>query len=154
MKIIIFTLVSAILAVGLFSNVSFAEAPQKGFNDYTVIELIDYIAPQFEQDPNLISKISYCESWHKIVKHDGGRGVNITGIHDSTFNGWLPEYEKEVGETLDIKSSFDQLKMMSWAFSKGESYRDDWTTYVAYKKGGEYTFKSKLLGKIFTVRCK
>jgi len=152
MKIIIFTLVSAILAVGLFSNVSFAEAPQRSVSDYSVKEMIDYISPQFGQDPKLISKITWCESGHKILPHDGYRGVNITGIHDATFYGWLPEYEKEVGETLDIKSSFDQLKMMSWAF-KDENKRELWTTYVAYKKGGEYKFTTKN-GKVYIARCK
>lgn len=119
----------------------------------SVVEMIDLIAPQFNQDPKLISKISWCESKHKVLSHDGGRGVNITGIHDATFKGWLPLYEKERGETLDKDSTFDQIKMMSWAFSKGSSYRNQWTTYVAYMKGGTYTFYSRLLKNTFTVKC-
>jgi hypothetical protein len=123
-------------------------------SDPTVEEMIYKIAPVFKQNPEIISKISFCESHHIVVSHDGGLGINITGIHDTTFYGWLPKYEKEMGETLNIESTYDQVKMMSWAFSKGESYRTQWTTYVAYKNGGEYSFYSKLLKANFTVHCK
>lgn len=120
----------------------------------TVIEIIGEIAPQFEQDPKLIEKITWCESHHEVKSHDGGRGTNVTGIHDKTFDGWLPLYEKERGETLDKASTYDQIKMMSWAFSKGDSYRNQWTTYVAYMNGGTYSFYSRLLEAHFTVKCK
>ena len=118
----------------------------------TIAELTEKIAPAFNQDPKLIEKIIYCESGGTIQSHDGGRAFNITGIHDTTFNGWLKEYEKEYHETLNKDSSYDQIKMMSWAFSKG--YSNQWTTMVAYKNGGSYTFYSKLLGGTFTARCK
>lgn len=120
----------------------------------TIEEMILEIAPRFEQDPALISKISWCESKHKEVVHDGGHGLGVTGIHKRTFQGWLPKYEAEEGETLNYESSYDQLKMMSWAFSKGNSYRNQWTTYVAYMNGGTYSFYSRLLKGHFTVRCK
>lgn len=136
-----------------------AEAPEplvtvQDTENMTVVEMLEHIAPQFKQDPKLISKISWCESGHKVLPHDGGRGRNMTGIHDTTFNGWLPLYEKETGETLNINSVYDQFKMMAWAFSKGDSYRNQWTTYVAYKNGGTYSFYSRLLKKHFTVNCK
>lgn len=120
----------------------------------TVEQMINTLAPKYGQDPKLISKISYCESKHKVASHDGGRALNITGIHDTTFKGWLRLYEKEQGETLDKNSTYDQIKMMSWAFSKGESYRRQWTTYVAYKNGGTYSFYSKLLKGHYTAKCK
>jgi len=120
----------------------------------TVEEMIQDIAPMFGQDPKLISKISWCESKHEVLPHDGGRAVNVTGIHDTTFKGWLPKYQKERNENLNIDSTYDQLKMMSWAFSKGESYRTQWTTYVAYTNGGTYSFYSRLLKGHYTARCK
>jgi len=120
----------------------------------SVSEIIDEVSPMFDQDPALIYKISYCESNHKDEVHDGGYGKGVTGIHKRTFNLWLINYKKETGETLNYDSSYDQLKMMSWAFSKGESYRRQWSTYVAYKNGGVYAFYSRLLKKNFTVRCK
>lgn len=119
-----------------------------------VKDIIEEVAIKFDQDPILINKISFCESRHKVASHDGGRGINVTGIHDKTFKGWLSLYEKETEETLDINSTYDQLKMMSWAFSKGEKYRRQWTTYVAYKNGGTYTFYSKLLKGTYTAKCK
>lgn len=118
----------------------------------TVPELIAKIAPTFGQDPQIIQKIIYCESGGEIKSHDGGRGTNITGIHNTTFNYWLPKYEASQKETLNIDSTYDQIKMMSWAFSQG--YANQWTTYVAYTNGGTYTFYSSLIGKIFTAKCK
>lgn len=120
----------------------------------TVQDMIDEIAPKFGQEPKLISKISYCESMHRVVVHDGGYGKGVTGIHRKTFEGWLPLYQKEMHETLNYDSTYDQVKMMAWAFSKGDSYRNQWSTYVAYKKGGVYSFYSKLLKGHYTVYCK
>lgn len=121
----------------------------------TIPQIIEEVSPIFGQDPKLISKVAYCESHFKVVDHDGGYGMGVTGIHRATFNSWLIKYKKESnGETLNYNSSYDQLKMMAWAFSKGDSYRNQWTTYVAIQKGGSYSFYSKLLQKNFTVRCK
>lgn len=117
-------------------------------------EMVVCAATQFNQSPELISKITWCESHHKVKSHDNGRGFNVTGIHNKTFDGWLPMYEKEVGETLNKDSTYDQLKLMSWAFSKGPEYRNQWSTYVAYTKGGTYSFYSRLLKAHFTVYCK
>lgn len=150
--------ISTILGLMLFPIITFGfntpvEAPEAPLQR-SITEMIDYLAPRFNQAPELIYKITYCESKHKIVSHDKGRGTNITGIHDDTFNRWLPLYEKEQGETLDKNSTYDQIKMISWAFSKGDDYRNQWTTYRAYKNGGEYTFYSKLLKGWYTARCK
>lgn len=120
----------------------------------TVEEMIQVIAPQFEQDPALISKISYCESHHKDATHDGGLGQGVAGIHKKTFDYWLKAYTEEMGETLHYESSYDQIKMMSWAFSKGDAYRNQWTTYVAYMNGGTYSFYSRTLQGHFTAKCK
>lgn len=119
----------------------------------TIPEIIEEIAPGFGQNPELINKITWCESKHKDVVHDNGHGKGVTGIHKNTFDRWLPLYEIDQHETLNYDSSYDQIKMMSWAFSKGESYRNQWTSYVAYTNGGTYSFYSKLLGKYFTVKC-
>ena|SRR3990167_9913691 len=118
-----------------------------------VKSMIQEISPRFNQSPTLISKIMWCESNHKVALHDNGAGKGVTGIHKNTFRGWLPLYEKEWSETLRYDSSYDQIKMMSWAFSKGNSYRNQWTSYVAYTNGGTYAFYSKLLKKDFVVKC-
>ncbi len=145
----------AILVVTTSSPVM-AKAPTQTIpvnKELSVQEMIDKASAQFGQDPKLIKKVAMCESGLKIRSHDGGRAKNMTGIHNTTFNGWLITYKKETGETLNIHSVYDQFKMMSWAFSKGPSYRNQWTTYVAYTKGGTYAFYSKLLQKHFVVRC-
>lgn len=124
-------------------------------NKMSYVEMIDYVAPQFGQNPTLIKKVIYNESGFKVQCHDSCRAKNITAIHDTTFKGWLPKYKKEIGETLNINSQYDQIKMLSWAFSKGESYRKKWTTYVSCKNpSGTYSFYSNLLEKNFTVICK
>lgn len=119
----------------------------------TLEEIIQNVSHLFNQDPKLIKKIIYCESEGKISNHDNGKGFNVTGIHDTTFNYWLKSYQKENGETLDINSTYDQIKMMSWAFSQGDSYRNQWTTYVAYINGGSYTFYNSESKKYLTARC-
>lgn len=118
----------------------------------TVPEMIKEIAPRFDQDPALIDKIIKCESGYKVVPHDGGHGKGVTGLHKNTFKLYLPMYEKQEGETLNYDSSYDQIKMMSFMFQKGEARQ--WTSYRAYKNGGTYTFYSKLMGKTYTSRCK
>ena len=120
----------------------------------SVPEMIAEIAPRFNQDAFLIGKIAYCESHYENVVHDGGYGKGVTGIHANTFARWLPLYEKDQGESLDYDSTYDQLKMMAWAFSKGDEYRNQWTTYVAYMNGGTYSFYSRLLKGHYTVHCK
>lgn len=120
----------------------------------TVAQLVAAIAPAFGQDPQLIGRIIQCESGGVVAIHDGGRGVGVTGIQSATFALWLPLYLKDAGATLDYGSTADQIRMMSWAFSKGEGYRRQWTTYVALRNGGEYSFFSRILGRQVTAKCK
>ncbi|MCF7843893.1 hypothetical protein K9M47_03270 [Candidatus Gracilibacteria bacterium] len=149
-------LIAILLIVFLFPKDLIAEdivtSPTISNKDLSVIEMIENIAPTFNQDPNLIKKIIWCESGGKDLQHDGGHGQGVTGIHKKTFDYWLIAYEKEYNETLNYVSTYDQIKMMSFAFSKG--YANQWTTFVAHKKGGEYTFYSRLMGKTYTAKCK
>ena len=157
-RVLIITLITVcilgllLLPLNTKSEVIITPNPVIVKEETTIAELTEKIAPAFNQDPKLIEKIIYCESGGTKQSHDGGRAFNITGIHDATFNGWLKEYKKEYHETLNKDSSYDQIKMMSWAFSKG--YANQWTTYVSYMNGGEYTFYSKLLGGTFTAICR
>lgn len=145
----------AIMLPSPFSTnyITTAEAPNKSIDEYTIIEMINEVAPRFNQDPKLIKGITWCESNHRVVVHDGGYGKGVTGFHKKTFDRYLKMFIEEGGENLNYNSSYDQLKLMSYAFSKGESARREWTTYVAYKNGGTYAFYSRLLKKNFVVNC-
>ena len=49
--------------------------------------MVDYIAPQYNQDPWLIYNICNAESnFNPNANHDGGRGKGICGIHKSTLS--------------------------------------------------------------------
>jgi hypothetical protein len=118
----------------------------------TIEEAINYIAPQYGQDPALIYKITHCESRHVLeADHDGGHGKGVTGFHKRTFEDWKVKLGRP---ELRYESNFDQITLMSLAFSKGEDYRRAWTTYRAHKNGGTYSFYSNLLKGHYTVVCK
>lgn len=127
-----------------------AHAPVRTVKNYSVPELIEHYAVVYNQDPQLLKSVAYCESRYKTsLKGDGGRAYSVFQIHKPTFERW----EKQMGQDLDYNNYRDHIKLAAWAFSKGESYRDDWTTYVAIRKGGTYSFYSKLLKKHYTIRC-
>lgn len=116
------------------------------------LEIIKEIAPKFNQNPNELSLIVWNESQFTIKEHDGGRAKNITGTQNRTFKDWLPEYEREIHETLNIDSQYDQVKMMAWAFSKNRKVA--WTTWVACQSPDKtYSFHSYQLDGDYTVVC-
>lgn len=107
------------------------------YDSLTVKELIKLKAEKYNLSSNMMDEIILCEStYNPNAVHDGHRGVGVTGFHKSTFDLWLKKYEKETNQSLNYNSTFDQLELMSWAFSKGESYRDDWSSYNRYKVYG------------------
>lgn len=148
-------MVITILFPNLFSAhyISKAEAPNtptKELKDYSVVEMIEYYATVYNQDPALLKKVAECESQYETnLLGDGGRAYSVYQFHKGTFERW----SKEFGEPLDYKSYHDNIKLAVWSFSQGERYRNAWTTYMAIKKGGEYSFYSKLLKKNYTVIC-
>ena len=152
-------LMIGIVIVAMIMCVYFMAIPRVSSNDEVILELpkeltLKEVAQKFRAqygvDYNLINSVIECEShWNPKAKGDNGRALNLAQFHKGTFENW----EKQYGEDLNWNSAHDQIKLMAWAFSKGEQYRDDWTTYTAIKRGGTYTFYSKLLQKWFTVKC-
>jgi len=133
------------------NSITTAEVPYKNLDNLSVVELIEHYSAIYGQDPALMKKVAECESKYNIkALGDSGRAFSVFQFHKGTFNNW----SKEKGEKLDYKSYHDHIKLAVWAFSKGESYRGHWTSYVAITKGGKYSFYSKLLKKHFTVHCK
>ena len=130
--------------------ISEAEAPKINLEEYSVVQLIDYYSALYGQDPALLRKVAECESKYDTkIYGDGGRAFSVYQFHKGTFENW----SKERGEVLDYNSYQDHIKLAAWSFAQGEEYRNDWTSYVAIKRGGTYSFYSKLLKKSFVVKC-
>ncbi len=99
----------------------------------TIPEMIEYLAPQYNQNVNMMKEIIFCESSNRTdVPHDGGLGKGVTGYHKSTFL----EHEETFGMDLNYESSFDQIKLMMIAFQSGERKRNLWSSYKRYAKYG------------------
>lgn len=136
----------------LFIKPTFAEAPEapkRNLADYSIQELTEYFANYYGANYRDLYSTMMCESGGKSKPGDNGHANGVMQIHKPTFERW----EKQMGEDLNYDSTFDQIKVSAWAFAQGESYRDDWTMYVALKNGGTYSFYSKLLQRHFTVHC-
>jgi len=146
--------VLAIMFLGatlLGANVEAPEDYIRPLDQYSVPELIEHYSAIYQQDPVLLKKVAWCESkYGKELHGDSGHAFSVFQFHKPTFDGW----SKEFGEPLDYGSYHDHIKLAVWSFAQGEEYREAWSTYVAIKKGGTYSFYSKLLGKHFTIYCK
>ena len=116
----------------------------------TLDEQISYFSKLYQVDVSLIRKVIECESgYNHKTSSDNGYSNGIMQFQKSTFL----RMSKLFGEELDYGSEFDQLKLGIWALSKPELARE-WTTYVAIKNGGKYSFYSNQLKKNFTIYCK
>lgn len=148
LKIILFCVV---FILGLHFNPTVVHEAELRPEDYTVKQALAKFTKKFGSDYQLVSSVVSCESnFDPKTIGDNGLALNIAQFHRDTFISM----SKELGEQLDYNSSYDQAKLISWAFSKGESYKRQWTTYVAIKNGGEYSFYSKQLQDWYTVKCK
>jgi len=114
-----------------------------------IAKQIDHFAILYGVDGSLVKKIIDCESQGNIeALGDGSRAYGLLQYHKSSFE----RHAKLFGEKLDYYSSYDQIKLGTWAISKG--FGNEWTAYRAIKNGGTYSFYSKLLKKSFVVYCK
>jgi hypothetical protein len=92
----------------------------------TVEEWIDYYAVQYGSDASDLKKVAWCESGYRInAIGDGGSSLGVFQIKEQTFYYWT----KQMGEDLDYENFQNQIKVASWAFSQGESYKNHWTCY-------------------------
>lgn len=136
----------------IFIKPSLAESPVTSYDapqEPSVMEMAYIYSNQFGVDFDTFYSVILCESGGDTNNiGDKGLAIGVLQFHESTFNAMSKEY----GEVLDYHSANDQIKLGSWAFSKG--YDSHWTTAVAIKKGGTYKFYSKQLQGNYTVRCK
>lgn len=85
-------------------------------------ELIQHFAQFYGADEALLLKVAYCESrLNYKARGDGGYAVGIFQFHQPTWD----RFSKDLGEELNIQSSYDQAKLASWAFSRGLQFH--WT---------------------------
>lgn len=125
-----------------------AEAPELPLQDQPIENIVTHFANEYGVSPELMLAVMRCESnGNPNTVGDGGRSRGVFQIQKPTWD----RFTKEMGETLDYTSSFDQAKVASWAFSEGHG--DEWSTYRSIKNGGVYSFYSRQLKGYFTVRC-
>lgn len=133
-------LVFAVVLISCFQRTAQAEAPepiQVPILDVnrvmTIPEIIHEMSTTYDVNEKMLSEVIFCESsFRQDVPHDNGAGKGVTGFHRDTFNGWAERFDLK----LNYNSSYDQIKLMAIAFTKGENYRDDWTSYRRYVKYG------------------
>jgi hypothetical protein len=149
-KLIILALILSSLYGFTPQSISHAELQ---IQDQPISNQIDYFATMYRIDSRLIAKVVECESGgvHEAVG-DGHRSHGIAQFQRPTWNWMEKEFYEEYNQHLDYTSSFDQLHLLSYAISEG--YGRNWTTYVAIKNGGKYSFWSNQMNRHYTVVCK
>jgi hypothetical protein len=142
------TIILSFILVLLFTNNSYAIAPELKLQDQPIENIVTHFANEHGVDPKIALAVMKCESGGRKVMGDGGRAYNEFQFHKGTWD----KMSKAMGEELDINSGYDQAKLATWAIANG--YGTHWTSYVAIQKGGTYTFYSRLMKKTYTVNCK
>jgi hypothetical protein len=166
MKTIKIMVLLAILSLITISSKGNAEAPSITVAPEPIIIIepvvttdevlipIDYInkwADFYKTDKVELGKIASCESNMGVIK-TGDKGL-AHGLYQYHTGTWL-KAEKLIKEDLDINDIEDQAKMTAFLWAKYPSWKTQWTTYVAYKNGGTYSFYSRVLEGHYTVVCK
>lgn len=99
------------------------------------IDIVKKVSFEYNQDWWLIYNICKAEShFNPNAVHDGGAGKGVCGIHKTTFIYWEDKFSID----LDYNSDYDQIKMTAIAFSNGEFYRNQFSTYLRYKTYGVF----------------
>lgn len=159
MKFLLKTVLCVIISLSILIPKVKAEAPQIKIPE-TIQKQIEYYSDLYGADSKTLSKVAQCESQlGKKNKGDLKNGVYLAiGIymyHNATWDSMANMFYKEYPTRhLDKYSNQDQIELTAWVFAKHPELRKHWTTYIAYSRGGTYTFYSKILERWFTVVCK
>lgn len=136
----------------LFIHNAKAESPTINIDDLSVQEQITYYANTYGVQPQLALAVARCESqFGKLPDGDNGHAKGIYQYWDDTWERHYKEFNRETGVTLTKGVTKDDIQLATWAFSTGKA--SEWTTAVAIKKGGTYSFYSRQLKQHFTVKC-
>ncbi len=112
------------------------------------IQVIEKYSAEYGLDKNLVYSMLMCESTlNENAIGDSGKSKGIAQYNPNTF----VRHEKKLGEDLDAQSWHDSIKLMTFAIANGMG--NEWTSYVAIKNGGSYTFTNSYTGQIQTVKC-
>ena len=149
MKLKIKILVCVVVSLLAFSTKAIADPVDIKTSDLTIEQQVTYFSELYGADTDIVEKVIQCES-RGIVNAigDSGRSIGIAQFQKPTFL----MLSKKLGEELDFNSSHDQIKLLSWSIANG--YGRNWTSYVAIKNGGTYSFYSNQLKRHFRVTCK
>jgi len=122
----------ALLPLAVFTTQPImAESPliPTPINEPTVEELVVKFSKEYQIDGALLLRVARCESSlnpKAVHYNDGGSGKHSVGVmqfQEATFNNW----SKILGEELDYHSSYDQVKLASYMWSKNQERQ--WTCY-------------------------
>lgn len=110
-----------------------------------VKQAIFYAAPEKK-----LTLMFRCESQFNQAAIGAEGEIGVAQYKQGTFD----KLSKLMGETLDIHSYSDQIKLTSWVSVHAPSEMQNWTTWRAIQNGGVYTFTSQKTKKKYTVICK
>lgn len=153
-------IISLLVFVALFvvstaeAQAPYIERPQ-GCPTDDVRSMIECYSEIYGANKAVLLKMAECESgFDGNKKGDYLNGVYLAqGLYQYHQETWK-RHTGYMGETLNKNSPQDQAKLVAWISVNGPSALNEWTSYVAIKNGGTYSFYSKLLKRSYTVVCK
>lgn len=114
------TIIQGLVALTMSLNAYVATLPQA----VSPPEMIRHYASEFGVNPEKALAVAKCESnFKEDVYGDHGLAYGIYQFHVETFD----RMAREFGEPLNYFSTEDQIKLATWAFSKG--YQNHWTCW-------------------------
>ena len=143
-------MITFVLTLCLFitNPLQIAQAEQSITTEYSTTELIKKYAQVYNVNSKVMLAMMRCESsGNQSAIGDGGRAKGLYQYHTGTWE----RIEKKLDKDMDINSEHDQIHMTAYALSQGMG--SQWTSYVAIKNGGTYSFYSRLMKQHYTVKC-
>lgn len=119
------TIVLVTAFLSCFIGTAIAQAPLEVQKELTPKEQLEVFAQEYGASFTELDRVAKCESGYRMVYGDGGLAYGVFQYHRPTFEA----FSKVKGEKLDYYSSYDQMKLTAFIFSKGEKYKYHWSCY-------------------------